>query len=118
MFIFLKICYYFNVKFKLTQSIKNMGADLAFDPINSDFSGISNHKLAISQIVHQTFIEVDEHGTEAAAATAVQMVLTCAFNPMPEPDPIEFKCDRPFIFVIHTADNGILFMGKHVQPSI
>ena len=66
--------------------------------------------------MHQTFISVDENGTEAAAATAVQIGLTSVLEPEYE-EIIEFKCDRPFMFIIHeTVKNGILFIGKFVKP--
>lgn len=71
--------------------------------------------LFISKVVHQAVVEVNEEGTEAAAATAVMMTRRCA--PMHEFPPEEFKCDRPFIFVVHEKrTNGILFIGKYLKP--
>ena len=61
---------------------------------------------------HQAFIAVDEHGTEAAAATAV--VLTAGAIPDP---PVAFTVDRPFIFFIRDATGLILFTGQVVDPS-
>ncbi len=91
-----------------------MGASSAFDYETSDFTGISlDEKLKISEIIQKTFVNVDEDGTEAAAVTGVQ--ITGAISQIVEL-PYEFKCDRPFLFIIHTADNGILFMGKYVKP--
>ena len=99
-----------------------MGVKSAFSNYLADFSGIQTsssreNKLFISDILHQTFIEVNENGTEAAAATVVQMQLT-SFIDEPE-DVIEFKCDRPFMFIIHeTLGNGILFIGKLMNPNL
>ena len=88
----------------------------AFDEGKADFRlMIDDYKgLYVSAVVHQSVVEVNEEGTEAAAATAVVMMKRCAmFSPPPE----EFKCNRPFLFVIHeTQNNGILFMGKFMKP--
>ena len=103
--------------FKLSEPLKAMGANLPFDANQADFSGICDKKcqLSISKVMHQTFISVDENGTEAAAATAVQIGLTSVYEP--DEEIIEFKCDRPFIFIIHeTVKNGVLFVGKFVRP--
>jgi len=92
-----------------------LGASSAFDYETSDFTGISlDEKLKISEIIQKTFVNVDEDGTEAAAVTGVQIVSGLASQIVELP--YEFKCDRPFLFIIHTADNGILFMGKYVKP--
>jgi serpin B len=94
-----------------------LGASSAFDYETSDFTGISlDEKLKISEIIQKTFVNVDEDGTEAAAVTGVQIV-SGTISQIVEPPPYEFKCDRPFLFIIHTADNGILFMGKYVKPT-
>jgi len=63
-------------------------------------------------VIHQAFIEVNEEGTEAAAATGVKFALTS----MPPPTPI-FKADHPFIFIIQQKETGnILFMGRVSNP--
>jgi len=85
------------------------------DAFNSDadFSGMSTKPLSIAQIKHKAFLEVDEKGTEAAAATAVEMKMTC----MPRLDFKEFIADHPFMFLI--KDNGtdsILFIGRVANP--
>jgi serpin B len=68
--------------------------------------------LYISEVFHKTFIEVDEKGTEAAAATAVVMMAGSAFHPNP-PQPIEVRVDRPFLFAIQHRDSGAcLFLGR------
>ncbi len=97
--------------------MKKLGANLPFDS-NADFSGMCDQQcqLYLSKVMHQTFISVDENGTEAAASTAVQIGLTSVYEPDDE-EIIEFKCDRPFMFVIHeTVKNGVLFIGKFVKP--
>ena len=69
----------------------------------------------ISDVVHKAFIEIDEEGTEAAAATAVVMVLTSTNQPAIKP--LEFKADRPFLFyIIDDETKAILFMGRLMEP--
>ena len=96
--------------------MSGLGAPDAFDSLKADFGGISDDSagLFISKVVHKAVIEVNEEGTEAAAASAVVMVKRCALVlDIPE----EFKCNRPFLFVIHDKKtNGILFFGKLVKP--
>jgi serpin B len=71
--------------------------------------------LNISEVVHKAFVDVDENGTEAAAATAVIMKAT-GMAEMPEIK--EFKVDRPFIFLIRDNDTGaILFVGRILDPT-
>jgi len=63
----------------------------------------------VSQVIHQSVVEVNKEGTEAAAAIILMGVRLFRLPPWPE----EFKCNRPFLFVIHEAQsNAILFMGK------
>ena len=112
----LNIFKYF-IFFKLSEKLKQMGATLPFDSNNADLTGIcdTNEKcqLAISKVMHQTFISNDENGTEAAAATAVQINYKSFIRPS-----LEYKCDRPFLFIIHeTIKNGILFIGKFMNNS-
>lgn len=87
-----------------------MGIIDAFGP--ADFTGISNSPLEISGVIHQTFIDVHEEGTEAAAATMVEME-----GGVLNPDTKEFKADHPFMFFIEDRrTNCILFMGKIKYP--
>jgi len=71
--------------------------------------------LCISEVFHKTFIELDEKGTEAAAATAVAMAYAGAAAPTQKP--IELKADRPFLFAIqHAASGACLFLGRVSDP--
>ena len=92
-----------------------MGMKLAFTD-NADFSNMTDeNNLAISSVVHKAFVQVDEVGTEAAAATAVVMVLTSTNSP--DPKPVQFNCNRPFlIYVIDDETQSILFMGRIMEP--
>ncbi len=100
-------------RFILNKPLMSLGMRDAFDDMLADFSGMTGSRdLYISMVIHQSFIEVNEEGTEAAAATAVIMSgKSIALQP------ILFKADRPFIFLIHHIQtNTILFMGRLVEP--
>ena len=103
-------------KYTLNDSLKALGMPTAFDENFADFSGMSGARdLFIGLVVHQAFVEVNEEGTEAAAATGVVMV----GNSMPvEPEQIpEFRADRPFLFLIReNATGAILFVGRVMDP--
>uniref|UniRef100_A0A0E9XRP4 Serpin B6 n=1 Tax=Anguilla anguilla TaxID=7936 RepID=A0A0E9XRP4_ANGAN len=90
-----------------------MGIEDAFDVSKSDFSGMSpSNELVVSKVVHKAFVEVNEEGTEAAAATAAVMMLRCA-----RPRPITFIADHPFLFFIrHNPAQSILFYGRFCSP--
>lgn len=97
-------------KFILNDPLENMGMNLAFTEF-ADFRNISNTPLMISRVIHDTYVEVTEEGTEAAAVTIVEFATT-SVGPQPLPTPI-FKVNRPFIFVIREQSTGvILFIGK------
>ena len=109
----------FMPKFKLTQQfdlndiLSKMGAEKMFIPGKADLSGITAEPLFVCKVVHKAFVEVNEEGTEAAAATAVKMSSKC----MPLPKPM-FKADHPFLFLIRHNDSGaILFLGRLLKPS-
>ena len=86
-----------------------MGMGIAFDKYLADFSEMSNMDLYISEAKQKTYIEVNEEGTEAAAVTGIGMVET-SIGP---PQPVTFRADRPFLFLIQEKSSGvILFMGK------
>ena len=89
-----------------------MGMPSAFDYNVADFSGMTGKRdLYISQVIHQAFVDVNEEGTEAAAATAVVMEAMSA-----GPSNV-FKADHPFIFIIQEGEAGnILFIGKVENP--
>jgi serpin B len=100
-------------EFKLKPVLCDLGADLAFSD-DADFSGIGDEPLTISEVVHKAFVEVNEEGTEAAAATAVGMV-GCAF--IPEREPRVFQADHPFLlFIRDRQTNAVLFSGRVLDP--
>lgn len=105
----------FESKYFMAGDLTAMGMPTAFDP-TADFSGMTGQKdLFISQVIHQAFVEVNEEGTEAAAATAVGMYLKAIA--IPEDSKI-FKADHPFIFIIEERKTGnILFLGRVNEPS-
>lgn len=92
---------------------KKLGANLPFDTQNADFSGLdATNKSCISFIQHKAFIDVSESGVEAGAATAIGIQLMSFFFD----EPIEFNCNRPFIYFIHDKKN-LLFIGKIHKPN-
>jgi serpin B len=93
-----------------------MGMPSIFDPRKADLFGIDGEKdLYVSSALHKAFVDVNEEGTEAAAATAIIVTLT---DSVQTPVPI-FKADHPFIFVIQDTETGnILFMGRVADPTI
>lgn len=103
-------------KFGLKQTLSEMGMAKAFTR-GADFSGItSKEKLFIDDVIHKAFVAVDEKGTEAAAATAVTIRTTSAVI-QPE-QPVNFRADRPFMFLIRDSRSGaILFMGRVANPT-
>ncbi|XP_078224586.1 serpin B6-like [Callithrix jacchus] len=104
-------------RFKLEESydmesvLRNLGITDAFEVGKADFSGMSKTDLFLSKVVHKSFVEVNEEGTEAAAATAPRMRLLCARFTS------RFSADHPFLFFIqHSKTNGILFCGRFSSP--
>ncbi|XP_048258255.1 leukocyte elastase inhibitor-like isoform X5 [Haliotis rufescens] len=98
--------------FELNNVLKSLGMSDAFDEQKADLSGIDGTRLLyISQVVHKAFLEVNEEGSEAAAATAVRVMT----NSLPIIEP--FKADHPFLFLIRdTRADVVLFMGRLVRP--
>ena len=101
-------------EFLLVDTLKSMGMTDAFALPPADFSGMTGRKnLFIAKVIHKAFVDVNEKGTEAAAATGVVMELTAIPG-----EPKVFKADHPFLFLIR--DNrtaGILFMGRVMDPA-
>ncbi|BAY13676.1 serpin family protein [Calothrix sp. NIES-2098] len=96
----------------LNDALKALGMEEAFTN-KANFSGIGKN-LAISQVKHKTFVEVNEEGTEAAAATSVGIVPTSA---MQKPEPFKMIVDRPFFCAIRDNQTGsVLFMGSIMNP--
>jgi serpin B len=100
--------------FSLGETLSQMGMPLAFSK-SADFSGMtSREKLFIDKVLHKAFVDVNEQGTEAAAATAVIMRPTSA----PIAPNATFRADRPFVFVIRDNQSGsVLFMGRLANPA-
>ncbi len=98
-------------QYDLAESVlPTMGMKAAFTP-EADFSGISNKPLRISGVIHKTFVDVDENGTAAAAATSVEAELMSM--PIREKEPVLFRVDHPFVFAIREKSTGvILFIGE------
>ena len=101
-------------EFLLNEALKSLGMADAFDMKLANFSGMTPDPvgLYISKVIHKAFVDVNEEGTEAAAATAVVMTL----RGMPEPKPV-FRADHPFIFIIRDkSSDSILFIGRVMDP--
>ncbi len=112
----------------LKGSLLSMGATTAFSD-DADFSGMATIPYAgevpqavglkIARVIHKTYLDVDEVGAEAAAATAVAMdiVVTSARKHPPPPPPFIFRAEKPFFFLLRDLRTGlILFMGRYVKP--
>ena len=112
----------FESTFDVVDMLKSMGMTNAFDIKRANFSGMDGKScmagdvecLYLSNVFHKAFVDVDEEGTEAAAATAVIAVPSSA----PPGPPVEVIVDRPFIFLIRDGATGtILFVGRVLDPS-
>ena len=99
-------------RYELKELLTTLGMGQAFSDA-ADFSAMTENKepICIGSVVHKAFLEVDEEGAEAAAATGVAMVYATAL-PRQEPPRAEFHADRPFLFfILDDATGAILFMG-------
>ncbi|XP_071469727.1 serpin B6-like isoform X1 [Marmota flaviventris] len=98
--------------YDLEEVLHSLGMTDAFDKARADFSGMSLKRgLYLSKVVHKSFVEVNEEGTEAAAATAVECRLLCKRLTQ------RFCADHPFLFFIqHSRTRGILFCGRVSSP--
>jgi len=96
---------------ELTDALTALGMGIAFSETDADFTRMyGGGGLFISEVKHKTFVDVNEEGTEAAAATSVGVGVTSM--------PMSFIVDRPFVFLIRERLSGsILFMGKVVDPN-
>ena len=104
--------------FVLNKHLQQMGMSNAFSLPGADFSGIDGTtKLCISSVFHKAWVEVNEQGTEAAAATAL-IAATSSAASEPRPRPPVFRADHPFLFIIRQVRSGrILFMGRLSNPT-
>lgn len=97
--------------YDLKSTLSSMGIRNAFDPVQADFTGMSVKKdLFISKVIHKAFVEVNEEGTEAVAATGVLVMRS-------RTPKVTFKADHPFLFFIrHNKSQTILFFGRLCSP--
>ena len=101
--------------FRLDETLSAMGMADAFVPEKADFSGVDGRPgwLYIGAVLHQTYVDVNEEGTEAAAATPVMSKPTAA-----EGEPRVFRADHPFLFAIREPRGGaLLFLGRVTDPT-
>ena len=97
----------------LNDALHRLGMTDAFDPSRADFSGVSDERLFVSQVVHDAYVSVDEEGTEAAAATGVTIQATSA-----QVGTAIVVVDRPFLFAITDQATGApLFVGRVADPA-
>jgi serpin B len=97
----------------LNDALQAIGMAPVFDAGQADFSGLSEEPTLINEVQHKTFIEVNEEGTEAAAATSVGIARMSA----PTAPPFQMVVDRPFFTAIRDNQTGaVLFMGTVVEP--
>jgi serpin B len=103
--------------FLLRDTLQALGLGRAFSD-DADFSGITDEKpLSISEVVHKAFIDIDEQGTEAAAATAVVMRVAGLIR-KPPAKRVVLTVDRPFLFAVVETNSGLpLFLGQLTRPS-
>ncbi|NCQ35578.1 serpin family protein [bacterium] len=104
----------YSMRLGLKQTLAAMGMKDAFEPGAADLSGMDGSPdLFIMDVLHKAYVNVNEAGTEAAAATGVVVGTTSA-----PPPPVEMKIDRPFLFVIRHQETGtLLFVGRVVNPT-
>lgn len=101
------------IKYELNSLLKSLGMTDVFHQIKADLSGISPARgLYLSKVIHKSYVDVNEEGTEAAVATGDNLVVKRL------PIRAQFMANHPFLFFIrHTATNTILFCGKLASPS-
>jgi serpin B len=101
-------------EFSLAPVLKSLGMTHAFTPESADFSGVDGtRELFIQSVNHAAYVDVDEEGTTAAAAT------TMTFGCSARAPARVFAADHPFVFLIwHLPTRSILFMGRMMNPGI
>jgi serpin B len=105
----------YSYKRLLKADLIGLGMGIAFSDW-ADFKNISDQELKISRVIHQSFIETNEEGTEAAAATVVEIVFKTSEV---QPPVLKIDINRPFLYFIHETSTGtILFMGKVGDPTV
>lgn len=103
----------FTAEMSLSETLQQLGMVDAFDGRLADFSGMSDEPLYITEVLHKAFIEVNEEGTEAAAATGVVV----GVRSIMVDKPVTFTADRPFFFAIRDQrTDSVLFMGRVADP--
>ncbi len=104
-------------EYKLKETLKQLGVVTAFSERNADFSGIvDNARLWISDVIHEARVSIDEKGVEAAAYTRIDY---CGATAIENPQPIDFKLNRPFLYGITTGagtEEALLFVGTCYNP--
>lgn len=108
-----------DANYQLNDVMIGLGLGDAFTA-DADFSslieGAGPGDLVISQVLHKTFLEIDEKGTEAAAATAIIMERTAIM--VPEEEPVEFRADHPFLITLrHKPTGTVMFIGRIEEPT-
>lgn len=103
-------------EYLLNSTLIKMGMPSAFSDSFADFSGMDGtKKLKMGKVIHKAFVEVNEEGTEAAAATVVEMIAKVAVQEFKKP--VSFRADHPFLFIIqHNKTGAILFIGRVYDP--
>jgi serpin B len=107
-------------RYQLADNLRALGMPDAFTAGKADFSGMDGTRnLFIAKVIHQTFLDVDENGTEAAAATAVVLMFGAAGGGRGGAGALPvFRADHPFLFMIRDDTTGsILFLGQLTHPA-
>lgn len=108
--------------YEMSKALQTMGIVRAFVRDSAQFEGMSEskdpaRKLYLTKVLHKAFVEVNEKGTEAAAATAVIVAMPVSAPPVAVPFTPTLKADRPFVFLIRDVKTGsIWFLGRMVNP--
>ncbi len=103
-------------EFELSSVLQSLGVEKAFSVEEADFSKITGtERLFVSKVIHKSFVDVNEKGTEAAAATGI--VMATASAPVEKKEPPTFRADHPFIYLIQdNRTQQIVFLGRMTAP--